>query len=171
MKSAEDEIAVKPSRPVERSHDVFNEVVKILIKPVVHHCDLYSEPQNEIVEDLVSAIYKAWKYEETLSGDAIAKRLYWRDADSNDANFIAILNNVEYLCETVHTKMVEQWLKSNEIRPAHKLEEEIIFEGNTAYIDRIEESRGTYVVRVPSLGHSKEGPTMGFVVPWEMVDK
>lgn len=145
-------------RPKYHSDAVFESAVKSLLPPVLDWLKRgeWTGDESEIEKELLEEI--AWNYDDGYK--------FTRSLESNgwavDSELVEILDNATWRVAEAHRKLVEEWVKGNNVKPELAIGDEVIGTHATkgdvrGEIIKIDEARAQYVVHCPSLGHVKTG--------------
>jgi hypothetical protein len=164
-------------RPKESDPEVLDETVKAILPRVIQWLgtDYRPEEDAEIADQLRGAIEYCW------GGYDIARRLDEHYHWTCDAELVEILEDVSSARRDAQRKFEARWVKATGITPKFSVGDAV--RGKTrgeeysGFVARVDLLQGTYLVRVPSLGHitaeearnSRTGGTLGVVLPWEEV--
>jgi hypothetical protein len=175
---------VAPKRPDRNDDAVLEQAARTLFPDIKRWLQEGGESdpdEDEVVEQLAEAL----KYHD--DGYEISKALEDRGW-SPDARLVDLLDNAMQR-EIAFQNAVKQWVEQYQIKPTYQVGDKVRVKARAAFsakfsrpawhdgeISKIDAAAATYVVRVESLGHIKEGTlprgssgTYGFILPFEEV--
>ena len=110
----------------------------------------------------------------SLDGFGLAKK-FERDGWSADRQLVDVLDEFSCALSVAHRKAVQAWVVTTGVRPKLDLGVAVVVPSRTetdGEIVAINETDGTYTVRIRALGHVSEGPgTHGHIFAWEKLEE
>jgi hypothetical protein len=170
-----------PGRPPESSVAVHLKVAQRLAPRLKKWLSAYDEnptTEGEIVEELVKAFSHCWDYD----GHKLANRLSW----DGDSELVEILDDTAHMMRSAHNELVEEWVKTAEIKPLFKVYDPCFVIAERKYradkgvqhvgeIVEVDAKLARYVVCIRALGHKNPkveemvSGTIGIVYNFEEV--
>lgn len=135
---------------------VLSEAVKILMG---WDNNLDEEEARDAMESAIDAGLN-------LDGYHLARELEheWIDPDES---LVESLSRLKVVSRKAEVDAVRKWVTENGIKPSKAVGDQVIRNGMSGEIIRVDEKDAVYVVHFPDLGHKKSNGVLGLLIPFE----